>query len=131
MIDLALLVLRLGIGVMFFAHGLQLALGKFGGPGVAGFAKALAGLGFVPALAWSYLAGYTTLIAGFFLILGILPRFSAFSLLIFISVAAYKVHLSKGFFMQGGGFEYNFLIACACLALVISGSGKLSLWNKF
>ncbi len=131
MTDLALLVLRLGIGVMFFAHGLQMGLGKLGGPGVAGFAKMLEGMGFAPALVWSYLAGYTTLIGGLFLILGIAPRFSAFSLFIFILVAAYKVHLSKGFFLQSGGFEYNFVIASACLALVIAGAGKYSLWNKF
>jgi len=131
MMDLALLALRLGIGIMFFGHGLQLALGKLGGPGIVGFAKMLEGLRFVPAIFWSYLAGYTTLIAGLFLILGVSPRLSGFSLLIFIAVAAYKVHLSRGFFIQGGGFEYNFVIACACIALIIAGAGKYSLWNKF
>lgn len=131
MIDIALLVLRLGLGTMFFAHGLQLALGKFGGPGAIGFAKALESMGFVPAIFWSYLAGYATLIGGLFLILGVSPRLSGFSLLIFITVAAYKVHLSKGFFLQGGGFEYNFVIACVCIALIIAGAGKYSLWNKF
>lgn len=130
MIDLGILILRFGLGFMFFMHGLQMGLGKLGGPGVGGFSKMLEGMGFAPAIFWSYLAGYTTLIAGAFLILGIFPRFSAFCLLIFIVVAAVKVHLAKGFFIQAGGFEYNFVIACGCLALIIMGAGKLSLFNK-
>ena len=131
MIDLALLILRLGIGVMFFAHGMQMALGLWGGPGVEGFSKALAGMGFVMPLVWSYLAGYTTLLGGACLILGVIPRIASSFLFIFIAVAAFKVDISKGFFLQGGGFEYNFVIACACIAILLAGSGKYSVFNKF
>lgn len=131
MIDLAVFILRAGLGIMFFAHGLQMALGKLGGPGVEGFAKMLTGLGFNPALSWAYLAGYVTLIGGLFLILGISTRLASVFLLIFIVVAAAKVHLAKGFFLSNGGFEYNFIIACALLALLILGGGKFSLYNKF
>ena len=131
MLDLGLLVLRLGLGIMFFAHGLQMALGKLGGPGVGGFAKMLSGLGFTPAVFWSALAGYTTLIGGLCLILGVFPRAASFALFIFIAVAAVKVHLSKGFFLQSGGYEYNFVIAAGCLALILSGAGKFSIFNKF
>ncbi|MEW5758669.1 MAG: DoxX family protein [Candidatus Omnitrophota bacterium] len=130
MVDLAILILRFGIGVMFFMHGLQLAFGKFGGSGISNFAKFLSTLGFVPALAWSYIAAYTTLIGGIFLLLGICVRFSSFALLIFTLVALIKVHLSKGFFLPGG-FEYTFVIASGCLTLILLGSGKLSLLNKF
>jgi putative oxidoreductase len=131
MTDLAILVLRIGLGIMFFAHGLQMALGKFAGPGVGGFAKMLSGLGFAPAILWSYLACYTVLIGGAFLIFGILTRFSSLFLLIFILVAGLKVHLAKGFFLQSGGFEYTFIIACVCLALMILGGGKFALIKKF
>lgn len=130
MSDLAVLVLRLGVGVMFMAHGLQMALGKFGGPGVEGFSKMLAGLGFSNALLWSYVAGYTVLIGGLFLILGIFVRLSSVALLIFIAVAALKVHWAKGFFLMNGGYEYNFIIACVCIALLIAGGGKFSLTQK-
>ncbi len=130
MIDLALLILRLGLGIMFFLHGLQ-AFGMFAGPGIKGFSGFLAQLGFAPALAWAYVGVGSELIGGLFLILGILTRTSALFLLIFIVVAAYKVHLKKGFFIQSGGFEYTFIIACICVALMISGPGQFSLFNKF
>jgi putative oxidoreductase len=129
--DWASLVLRFGIGLMFVAHGMQLALGKFGGPGVTGFSQMLSKMGFAPAILWSYLAGYTTLIGGLFLLLGICVRLSAFSLLIFITVAAVTAHLPKGFFLQNGGYEYNFIIACACVALMILGGGKFGITKKF
>lgn len=130
MLDLAILVLRLGLGVMFVAHGLQMAFGMFGGSGVTGFSKMLSSLGFSPAIFWAYLAAYTVLIGGLFLILGILTRVSAFFLLIFIVVAAVKVHWSKGFFLPAG-FEYTFIIACVCLALLLLGPGKFSLLDRF
>jgi putative oxidoreductase len=131
MTDLAILILRLGLGIMFFAHGLQMALGKFGGPGVQGFAKMLSSMGFTPAILWSYIACYTVLIGGAFLVFGIMTRVSALLLLIFIAVAGIKVHLAKGFFLQSGGYEYTFVIACVCLALIILGGGKFSLTKNF
>lgn len=131
MVNWASLVLRIGLGIMFFAHGLQMALGKLGGPGVNGFAKMLSGLGFSPALFWSYVACYTTLIGGLFLILGIYTKISSIFLIIFIVVAVLKVHLSKGFFLANGGYEYNFIILCALIALLILGTGKFGITKKF
>ena len=128
MLDWGILVLRLGIGIMFVAHGLQMAFGLFGGPGVNGFSKMLSGLGFIWPALWSYLASYTVLIGGLFLILGIQTRIAAILLLIFILTAAVKVHLSKGFFLSNGGFEYTFVIAAACLALILLGAGKYNIF---
>jgi putative oxidoreductase len=128
MLDWGILVLRLGICIMFVAHGLQMAFGLFGGPGVNGFSKMLSGLGFIWPTLWSYLASYTVLIGGLFLILGIQTRIAAILLLIFILTAAVKVHLSKGFFLSNGGFEYTFVIAAACLALILLGAGKYNIF---
>jgi putative oxidoreductase len=128
MLNGGILVLRLGLGIMFTAHGLQMALGLFGGPGVNGFSKMIAGLGFFPPLLWAYVACYTVLIGGIFLILGVFTRLSASLLLVFILTAALKVHLSKGFFMAAGGFEYNFVIAASCLALILIGAGKYTIF---
>jgi putative oxidoreductase len=131
MADLAVLVLRLGIGIMFMAHGLQKTFGMFGGPGIQGFTKMIAGLGFSPAASWAYVAGYTELIGGLLLIVGLGTRVSAFFLFILITVAAVKVHAAKGFFLAQGGFEYTFVIASACLALLLLGAGKYSINSKF
>jgi putative oxidoreductase len=127
--DRASLVLRLGLGIMFLAHGLQMAFGLFGGPGVAGFAKMLGHMGMIQPMAWAYLAALTTLIGGIFLIIGFGTRWATIPLTIFMGVALVKVHLSKGFFLMQGGYEYNFVILCSLLALFILGSGKYSI-NK-
>ena len=129
MLDWGILILRSGVGIMFVAHGLQMAFGLFGGPGINGFSKMLSGLGFVPAIFWSYVAAYTTLIGGFLLIAGIQARGAAALLLIFIVTAALKVHLSKGFFLSNGGYEYTFVIAASCLALILLGPGKFSIFR--
>ena len=129
MIDWGILILRLGIGIMFTAHGLQKAFGLFGGPGIKGFSQMLSGLGFAPAIYWAYLAAYTELLGGVFLIIGLYTRSSAAMLLVLIVIAAIKVHLAKGFFLSNGGFEYPFVIAAACLSLILLGPGQFSIFT--
>lgn len=131
MADLATLVLRIPMGVMFMAHGLQKCFGLFGGSGITGFSGMLEKIGLVPALFWAYLAGYTELISGLFLILGLFPRAASFSLLILMAVATVKVHLPSGFFLSNGGLEYNLIISSVLVSLMMTGSGKHSLLNKF
>ncbi len=131
MLDWGMLVLRLGIGVMFTAHGLRMNFGLFGGRGIKGFAMMLSGLGFVPAEFWAVVASFTVLAGGLLLITGIQARLAAALLLIFIATAGVKVHLSKGFFLLNGGFEYTFVIAAACIALILLGPGKFSILRIF
>ena len=128
MINIALLILRLCLAIVFMAHGAQVAFGFFKGPGIGGFTYMLTQLGFKPAVFWAYLAAYTELIGGLCLAVGFLTRFAAASLLIFMIVAAFKVHITKGFFIQEGGFEYTFVLACICLALIITGPGKFRIF---
>ena len=129
--DIASLILRLSLGIMFSAHGVQKVFGIFGGSGVEGFSVMLAKLGFSPPLFWAYLASYVELIGGLFLILGVYVRSSALSFLILVTVAAIKVHIAKGFFLSSGGFEYVFIIFSVCLALIVMGPGKFATTKKF
>ncbi len=129
MLDWGILVLRLGIGIMFSAHGLQKVFGLFGGSGISGFSQMLSGMGFTPPIFWAYLAAYIELLGGVSLIIGLFSRFSAGMLLAVILTAGIKVHLINGFFLSAGGFEYTFVIASACLALVLLGSGKYSIFS--
>ena len=131
MSDFAILILRISLAVVFIAHGLQAAFGALGGPGINGFSNMLSGLGFKPAVLWAYIGAYTELIGGLFLLLGIFTRITSLLILIFMVVAVLKVHWTKGFFIQAGGFEYNFVIICVCVVLMILGPGKFGLTKKF
>ena len=126
----ASLPLRIGLGAIFIAHGLQKVFGMFSGPGIEGFSKMLADLGFAPSVFWAYLVAYIELIGGIFLILGILTRLTSGLLFIIMAVALLKVHLNSGFFLSNGGYEYSLFLALACLSLLILGGGKLSISKK-
>lgn len=129
--DLAILVLRVALGIMFAAHGLQKAFGLFGGPGIGGFSEMLSGLGFSQSVLWAYIAAYTELLGGTFLCLGVFTRGCAALLLVLMVVATRKVHFSKGFFLAQGGFEYPFIIAAVCVALILLGPGRFSIVKFF
>ena len=90
----------------------------------------LSGLGFSSAQLLATLVAYIELLGGFFLLLGVLVRLSALSILVVMIVALLKVHLQKGFSLMSGGYEYNFLIISSCISLVISGTDKLSFASK-
>ena len=70
--NLALFALHFVVGVLFFAHGAQKVFGLWGGTGIAGFATNLEGLGYQQATTLSWLTGVTELVAGAFLVLGLL-----------------------------------------------------------
>jgi len=111
---------------MFMAHGMQKLFGFFDGPGIKGFAQYLTGIGFAPAILWAYVTGCTELLGGLLLVLGLFTRGAAAWLVMFMVIAIVKVHLSKGFFSQNGGFEYPLIIASVCIALVLMGPGKFA-----
>ena len=115
---------------MFVAHGLQMGFGLYKGPGVEGFSKMLAGMGFAAAIFWSNVAAYTCLIGGTCLIIGFCTRTSIIPLIIFMLVAIIKVHLKNGFFITAHGYEYNFVIITALIALFILGAGKFGISEK-
>ncbi|MDD4957423.1 MAG: DoxX family protein [Candidatus Omnitrophica bacterium] len=126
----AALPIRLGLGVMFMAHGLQKVFGLFGGPGIENFAKFLGSLNIDPPVPMAYMAGYGELLGGLCLILGLFTRLSAGVLTVIMVVAAVSVHLKNGFFLKDGGIEYVFVIVAACVSLMVSGGGKLSITKK-
>ena len=122
--------LRIGLGVIFIAHGLQKVFGIFSGTGIQGFSKMLSGLGFVPSIFWAYLVAYIELIGGILLILGIFTRLISVTFFIIMLTTIFKVHLGKGFFISSGGYEYSLFIALVCIALIILGGGKLNISER-
>ena len=129
--DTAALVLRVGLGIVMFAHGAQKLFGWFGGYGFTGtmhFFTATMGIPFIFAL----LAIIAESFGALGLISGLFTRVAAFGIGVDMIVAALMVHVHNGFFMNwtgtqaGEGFEYHILVVAIALALVIKGGG---LWS--
>lgn len=124
--------LRLFLGGVMFPHGAQKMLGWWGGGGWQGTVKAFTeNMHIPPALAMA--AIITEFVGALCLVLGIFTRIWALGMGILITVAAVKVHMAYGFFMnwygkqKGEGYEYHLLVLGMSIALLIMGGGKLSI----
>ncbi|HQT94816.1 MAG: hypothetical protein B7Z61_07600 [Acidobacteria bacterium 37-71-11] len=131
--DAAALVLRLGLGVVMFPHGAQKVLGWFGGYGLTGTWGFMTGQMHIPAV-FAALAIIAEFAGSLGLIVGLLGRVAAFGIGVEMAVAAFLGgHVANGFFMNwsghqaGEGFEYHILVVVIALAVMIKGSGALSL----
>lgn len=124
-------VLRLFLAGVMFPHGAQKVLGWWGGAGWDATVKAFVGGMNIPQ-PLAIAAIVTEFVGPICLALGLLTRIWSLGMGILIAVAAYKVHLTFGFFMnwygkqKGEGYEYHLLVLGMSLALLIMGAGKLS-----
>lgn len=131
-ISTGLLLLRVVLGTVFFAHGAQKVMGWFGGYGLAGTTGFMKNTLHIP-IPLAYVASFTEFLGGIALIFGFLTRLSAAGIFITMAVAILKVHLPAGFLNndnnKGGGIEYPLTLAVLALALLITGGGAYSLDN--
>jgi putative oxidoreductase len=129
--DIATAVLRLVLGVVFFAHGAQKMLGWFGGYGFSGTMGFFTGTMHIPA-PFAFLAIAAEFFGGLGLILGFLTRIAAFGITVNMVVAIATVHSAFGFFMnwsgtqKGEGIEYHLLTLATTVFLMIRGAGAFS-----
>ncbi len=128
----AITVVRVVLGVIFFAHGAQKVLGWFGGYGLRGTTRYFVSLGFPLPIA--YLGCFLELLGGIGLILGLLTRPAAAAIIVMMIGAIGKVHWQHGFFInwsltpgRGHGYEANLAFVAMALACLIAGGGTLSL----
>jgi putative oxidoreductase len=92
--DLGLLVLRVGIGVMFMAHGWPKMAGGPEKWAALGSAMDTLGIGFAPAF-WGFMAALAELVGGLLLALGVAFR-PACALLLCTMIVASTKHLAAG-----------------------------------
>ena len=129
--DPAITILRLVLGVVFFAHGAQKALGWFGGYGFSGTMGFFTQQAHIPA-AFAFLAICAEFLGGIGLLLGFLGRIAAFGIACNMVVAVAMIHRHFGLFanwygtQKGEGYEYHLLAIAMALAIMIKGSGALS-----
>jgi len=116
---LALLALRIVLGVIMVAHG----SGKVFG----GMSKHVGLVQHLGLPGWmAYLSAAAEFGGGILLIAGLLTRLSALAVLIDMMVAIAKVHWKNGLRGQGG-YEFPLALAAIAFALVFLGAGPISL----
>lgn len=119
---LALLVMRLALGVIMVAHGYHKVFG-----GLHHHAQSVAGLG-LPA--WlGYVSAFTEFLGGLLVLSGFFTRAAAFAICINLSVAIWKVHLHNGLVGSPDHAGYEFPLAAAALAfaLIFFGGGAIAI----
>jgi putative oxidoreductase len=126
-------VLRLMVGAMFVAHGMQKLFGALGGGGLNGTAASFEAIGLSPGFPLAVVVGVTEFGGGLLLMAGALTRYVSVALIITMLGAMWNVHLAHGFFInwaltpgRGHGVEYNLVIIAALLCLTLSGPGAFS-----
>lgn len=111
--------LRLFLGWIFLTSGAGKLFGWFGGFGIHGFAGFLQKIGIGFPVFNAYLVGWTELICGILLLLGLLTRFASVFIIIIMTVAIIKVHPND--------FNYPATVLLSALALIETGSGTFSI----
>jgi putative oxidoreductase len=119
---LALLVMRLTLGIIMSLHGYHKVFG-----GLAHFAHMVGGMG-LPA--WlGYVSAFTELVGGLLLLVGFFTRPAAFAICVNLCVAIWKVHLHNG--LMGSpdrpGFEFPLAAATLAFGLIFLGAGPISI----
>lgn len=129
--DFTLLVLRLVVGIIFFVHGSQKALGWFDGPGFDTTVETFREMG-IPYF-FSVLAICAEFLGSIGLIVGFLSRVAAFGIGCVMVIAVLMINLQNGFLMNwlgkqnGEGYEFHLLVLAIVLALMVRGAGAWSL----
>ena len=129
--DFALTILRVVLGIVFFAHGSQKMLGWFGGYGFSGTMNFFTHDMHVPAVL-AFLAIAAEFFGGLGLLIGLLTRIAAFGVTMNMLVAIFMVHLPNGLFMnwsgqqKGEGIEYHLLVLAMTVGIMMRGAGALS-----
>jgi putative oxidoreductase len=116
---LALLALRLVLGIIMLAHGYSKLFG--------GFHKHAAFLSSVGLPWWlAYFSTSAEVGGGILLIVGLFTRCAALAVCIDLAVAIWKVHWKNGLLAEHG-YEFPLAIATIAFALVFLGGGPISL----
>jgi putative oxidoreductase len=106
--------------------------GLWGGPGIAAFANHLTAFGYQQANTLSWVAGITELVAGAFIVLGLLTPLAAAAVLS-IMINAVLLKLTNGFFVTGpsgsDAVEYTLVLGLSSACRVFTGPGRIALDN--
>ena len=130
--DWTLTVIRIILGIIFFAHGAQKVLGWFGGTGLKETLRTMHEFIGIP-VPLAFVAVMAEFLGGLGLIVGLLSRVAAIGICLTMLSAIAMLHWRFGLFVnwfgdrKGHGFEYHLLAIGLAIVIMIGGSGALSL----
>lgn len=116
---LALLLLRLGLGLIFIYHGfpklthIHQTVSEFPHMGFPSY--------------FAYIAGILEFFGGWLLILGLFTRITALLLAGEMAIAILRVHLPQGGVMAVSNYQFPLALAVGAFALVAVGAGAISI----
>ncbi|MGE6203775.1 DoxX family protein [Guptibacillus hwajinpoensis] len=119
--NVALVVLRIVLGLIFTVHGLDKFVGGIGN--TAGFFESIGILGGL-----EYVVATIELVGGLLMIVGLGTRIVSLLFMIVMLGAIFTVKLTTGFI---GGYELDLALLGMSVAVLISGGGTISADHKF
>jgi len=126
-INLGLLILRVTVGFVIFAHGWNHLKAVRRGPGIANWFESL---GVKPGLLHSWTVTITEIVGGIALAAGLFTPFAAGGVCALMFVAYMTNHRNVGFFITKRpteGYEYVLTLALVSIAMGALGPGQWSL----
>jgi putative oxidoreductase len=130
-VDWVVAIVRVVLGLIFFAHGAQKLLGWYGGPGFTSSMFTFTEHLHLPStLAFLVIAG--EFFGGVALIVGLFSRLAAFGIALTMVGAVATVHFRHGLFLnwfgdkEGHGYEYHLLAIALALVVIVKGAGAFS-----
>jgi putative oxidoreductase len=117
---------RMTIGGLFIGHGTQKLFGWFEGPGLEGTTGMMDKLELHPPRENALAAGIAETAGGALVAAGALMPAAGAMLTGTMATAVREVHLDKGLWNTGGGYEFNLTLVAALIALIDAGPGRPS-----
>ncbi|OBK62525.1 hypothetical protein A5656_01450 [Mycobacterium gordonae] len=127
--NFGLLVLRVGLGAVLIAHGLQKLFGWWGGSGVNGFRNSLHDIGFQHADVLAYVSSGGEVVAGVLLVLGLFTPIAAAGALAFLlngllASASARPRTNTFTYFLPDGHEYQISLIVMAVAVILAGPGR-------
>ncbi|SHK20034.1 putative oxidoreductase [Pseudonocardia thermophila] len=130
--DVGLLILRFVVGGIVFAHGMQKVFGMWGYPGIGEFTRSVTAAGYQQPVALAWATGIAEVVAGAFVVLGLITPLAAAAILaIKINAVALAVGAGAALLPQMApvAVEGDVVLGAAAAALVLTGPGHIALDN--
>lgn len=130
-LNVAILLLRVVVGLTMAVHGTQKLFGWFGGSGLARLRQGFERQGFKPAWLWVGMVILGEVGGGLSLAFGLLTPLGAAGIFGAMFMATAKSHWKNGFIVSKGGYEYTLVLMTVSIALGLIGPGRYSLDGLF